>query len=218
MSALLLVLIVLGQVIPSDTAQWPVHTSACSVRGQIDAEDLVFSLEALVEKFGAEISPYAGEMVKQLAAAYAKYSNQDNEDDEDDQGGWGGRAAQAVGRVLRLVGLPSLCCQSSEGERLGLALRWCPCPPLPCGGVVAQCLRWLCGMCVQPSRGCGSSAESPCWAHAMAAPALRMDTRPRTVRTHGAEPLSQRRARNVADVAELKSRPLVRPLACAAGG
>eukprot|EP00967_Tisochrysis_lutea_P021776 scaffold24773_cov18-Tisochrysis_lutea.AAC.3 len=56
---------------------------------QLDAEDLVFSLEALVDKFGPEISPYAGEMVKQLAAAFAKYSTEsdNNDEDEDDQAG-----------------------------------------------------------------------------------------------------------------------------------
>lgn len=55
---------------------------------QIDAEDLVFSLEALVEKFGHEIAPYAAQMVQQLAAAYDKYtSSQDDEDeDADDMG------------------------------------------------------------------------------------------------------------------------------------
>jgi hypothetical protein len=52
---------------------------------QTDAEDLVFSLEALVEKFGPEISPYAVEMVKQLSAAYFKYSSSADEADDDDQ-------------------------------------------------------------------------------------------------------------------------------------
>lgn len=61
-------------------------TCSAALYLQIDAEDLVFSLEALVEKFGPEISPYAGEMVKQLAAAFAKYSHTNNEEDEDDAG------------------------------------------------------------------------------------------------------------------------------------
>jgi hypothetical protein len=42
-------------------------------------------LEALVEKFGPEISPYAVEMVKQLSAAYFKYSSSADEADDDDQ-------------------------------------------------------------------------------------------------------------------------------------
>lgn len=55
---------------------------------QVDAEDLVFSLESLVEKFGPEIAPYAGQMVTQLAAAYAKYSSQaEDEEEEEDQCG-----------------------------------------------------------------------------------------------------------------------------------
>jgi len=63
--------------------------SIFQLMGELDAEDLVFSLEALVDKFGPEISPYAGEMVKQLAAAFAKYSTEsdNNDEDEDDQAG-----------------------------------------------------------------------------------------------------------------------------------
>lgn len=50
----------------------------------------MFSLEAMVEKFQGDIAPYAAEMVKQLAAAFARYSavgDDDNEDGDDDDMG-----------------------------------------------------------------------------------------------------------------------------------
>lgn len=52
---------------------------------QVDNEDLVFTLEAMVEKFGEEIAPYAMQMTQQLAAAFIKYS--DAQEDEDDETG-----------------------------------------------------------------------------------------------------------------------------------
>lgn len=52
---------------------------------QVDNEDLVFTLEAMVEKFGEEIAPYAMQMTQQLAFAFVKYS--DAQDDDDDESG-----------------------------------------------------------------------------------------------------------------------------------
>ena len=52
---------------------------------QVDAEDLVFSLEALVDKLGPEVAPFAVQMVQQLVAAFAKYSSQADEEDDDEQ-------------------------------------------------------------------------------------------------------------------------------------
>lgn len=53
---------------------------------QVDNEDLVFTLEALVEKFGEDIAPYALRMAQQLAIAFVKYSDA-QDDDDDDTGG-----------------------------------------------------------------------------------------------------------------------------------
>lgn len=55
---------------------------------QVDAEDLVFSLEALVDKLGPEVAPFAVQMVQQLVMAFAKYSSQADEEDDDEQCEW----------------------------------------------------------------------------------------------------------------------------------
>lgn len=47
----------------------------------------MFTLEALVEKFSEEIAPYALDMARQLAAAFARYSTQMEDDNDDDEGG-----------------------------------------------------------------------------------------------------------------------------------
>jgi hypothetical protein len=60
---------------------------------QIDAEDLVFSLESLVEKFGQDMAPYAVQMVAQLAAAFDKYTQGGEGDDDDDDDGAGEEGA-----------------------------------------------------------------------------------------------------------------------------
>eukprot|EP00798_Chlamydomonas_sp_ICE-L_P030404 gene30404-35409_t len=55
---------------------------------EVDNEDLVFTLEAIVEKFGPEIAPFAAQMTSNLAASFWKYANPDagtdEEEDEDD--------------------------------------------------------------------------------------------------------------------------------------
>lgn len=56
---------------------------------QVENEELVFTLEVLVDKFGDEIAPYAVSLATNLTAAFWKYSGMaDGEDgeDEDDQG------------------------------------------------------------------------------------------------------------------------------------
>lgn len=43
-----------------------------------------------MEKFGADIAPYAAQMVMQLSAAYARYTSSadgDEDEDDDDMGG-----------------------------------------------------------------------------------------------------------------------------------
>jgi importin-7 len=50
----------------------------------VDNEDLVFALEAIVDKFGERIAPYAITMAQQLSIAFWKYANA-NEEDEDDE-------------------------------------------------------------------------------------------------------------------------------------
>ncbi|KAI8465003.1 MAG: armadillo-type protein [Monoraphidium minutum] len=51
---------------------------------QIDNEDLVFTLEGVVEKFGADIAPYAASLAANLAAAFWQYTAAAEDDDEDD--------------------------------------------------------------------------------------------------------------------------------------
>ncbi|KAG1660790.1 hypothetical protein FOA52_011331 [Chlamydomonas sp. UWO 241] len=53
---------------------------------EVDAEDLLATLESIVEKFDEEIAPFALQMSQQLGAAFWKYVNTADEDDEDDMG------------------------------------------------------------------------------------------------------------------------------------
>ena len=50
----------------------------------------MFTLEAIVEKFGEDIAPFAVQMTQQLSAAFWKYVNSEDEEDDDDVGGWVG--------------------------------------------------------------------------------------------------------------------------------
>lgn len=75
-----------------------------NLMGEIDAEDLVFSLEAMVEKFREEIAPYAAQMVAHLAAAFARYSAQEGEGDEDgDDDDMAGIAAYGCLRAINTL-------------------------------------------------------------------------------------------------------------------
>ena len=52
---------------------------------EVDNEDLVFALEAIVDKFGERIAPYAIQMAQQLSLAFMKYANASEEDEDEDE-------------------------------------------------------------------------------------------------------------------------------------
>ncbi|KAG2439798.1 hypothetical protein HYH02_010433 [Chlamydomonas schloesseri] len=58
--------------------------SIFGLMNQVDNEDLVFTLEVLVDKFGEQIGPYAVQMAQQLAGAFWKYAAAADEDAEGD--------------------------------------------------------------------------------------------------------------------------------------
>lgn len=56
---------------------------------QVENEELVFTLEVVVERFGDDIAPYAVGLAHNLVAAFWRYSGAgdgDGDDDDDDQG------------------------------------------------------------------------------------------------------------------------------------
>lgn len=54
---------------------------------EVENEDLVFTLETIVEKFGEEISPFAVGLVQNLVAAFWKcLESNEGEDDEEPAG------------------------------------------------------------------------------------------------------------------------------------
>uniref|UniRef100_A0A7S0V0E3 Importin N-terminal domain-containing protein n=1 Tax=Polytomella parva TaxID=51329 RepID=A0A7S0V0E3_9CHLO len=60
-------------------------TTIFGLMDTVDNEDVVFTLEAIVEKLSDRIVPYALQMTQQLAAAFWKYiSSSETEDDADD--------------------------------------------------------------------------------------------------------------------------------------
>ena len=65
----------------------------------MESEDLVFTIESIVEKFGEEIAPYALAMTQQLVAAFWRYSgdadNAEDDDADDDMGVWAPRPGHA---------------------------------------------------------------------------------------------------------------------------
>ncbi|KAL8487473.1 hypothetical protein ACS0TY_023515 [Phlomoides rotata] len=65
---------------------------------EVENEDLVFTLETIVDKFGEEMAPYALGLCQNLAAAFWKFMNTAEEDDEGDDPG----ALAAVG-CLRAI-------------------------------------------------------------------------------------------------------------------
>lgn len=76
------------------------------VRTQVDNEDMVFTLEAIVQKFGEEIGPWAIDLANNLTQAFWKYTKQgEDEEDEDDTGEGSLEAVAAVvqGLCLRRV-------------------------------------------------------------------------------------------------------------------
>ena len=54
---------------------------------EVESEDLVFTLETIVEKFGEEIAPYAQGLTANLAAAFWKLCAAEDDKDDDDMGG-----------------------------------------------------------------------------------------------------------------------------------
>lgn len=92
-------------------------SSIFHLMSEVDNEDLVFTLETIVEKFDEEIAPFALQMTQQLSAAFWKYVNSAEEDDDDDNiGERGWRVTEGPER--RMVGrLGSLCPASCRGSR-----------------------------------------------------------------------------------------------------
>lgn len=58
--------------------------SIFGLMAEVDNEDLIFTLEAIVEKFGDDIAPYAVNMARQLTEAFYKYANAAEDSDNDD--------------------------------------------------------------------------------------------------------------------------------------
>jgi|TARA_B100001142_G_scaffold315317_1_gene353772 importin-7 len=54
---------------------------------EVESEDLVFTLETIVEKFGEDIAPYALGLAQNLAAAFWKLTNSQDDKDDDDMNG-----------------------------------------------------------------------------------------------------------------------------------
>ena len=81
--------------LPFPCTSLPLPLPPSPVALQVDNEDLVFTLEVLVDKFGEQIAPYAVQMAQQLAGAFWKYAAAADEDAEgdDDAGERQGRAA-----------------------------------------------------------------------------------------------------------------------------
>eukprot|EP00891_Asterochloris_glomerata_P009638 jgi/Astpho2/9638/fgenesh1_pm.00146_%23_24_t len=60
--------------------------SVFNLMQQIESEDLLFTLETVVEKFGEEIAPYAVGLCQHLAAAFWRIQGSGAEDEDDDFG------------------------------------------------------------------------------------------------------------------------------------
>ncbi len=76
---------------------------------KIDNEDLTFSLETVIERFAADMAPYAAGLAQQLAQQFWRITSsaeQGGDDEDDDGGDDGARWAWMVGcfwGVVRLV-------------------------------------------------------------------------------------------------------------------
>lgn len=57
-----------------------------SLMNELENEDLVMTLETIVEKFGDEIAPYAVGLCQNLTAAFMKMTDAEDDDDDDDDG------------------------------------------------------------------------------------------------------------------------------------
>jgi len=70
--------------------------SVFALMAEIDNEDLVFTLEGIVEKFGDAIAPYAANLARNLAAAFWKYVQSTEEDGDDDDADTGACVCASV--------------------------------------------------------------------------------------------------------------------------
>lgn len=75
--------------------------SVFGLMAEVDNEDLIFTLEGIVEKFGDEIAPYAANLATNLAAAFWKYTQATEDDDGDDDTDTGGLVGRCQGREAR---------------------------------------------------------------------------------------------------------------------
>lgn len=81
----------------------------------MESEDLVFTLETIVEKFGEEIAPYAVGLTQNLTAAFWKFMAAEEDEDADEDMG----ALAAMGS-LRAIATIMESVSSLPAERLKL--------------------------------------------------------------------------------------------------
>lgn len=62
--------------------------SIFGLMAEVGSEDLVASLETIVEAAGEDIAPYAAQLAQNLTNAYWQYTTGGDEDDENDEGEW----------------------------------------------------------------------------------------------------------------------------------
>lgn len=85
---------------------------------EVENEDLVFTLETLVEKFGEEISPFAVGLTTNLVAAFWKCLDAGGDDDDGDE------PAGALASLGCLRAIISILVRAAGRRRF-----------LPCGGI-----------------------------------------------------------------------------------
>lgn len=95
---------------------------------KIDNEDLTFSLETVIERFAADMAPYAAGLAQQLAQQFWRITSsaeQGGDDEDDDGGDDGARWAWMVGcfwGVVRLVAPAAVHRISQEHTQQGCTL------------------------------------------------------------------------------------------------
>jgi hypothetical protein len=95
---------------------WSIQRRLIGVTGpQVESEDLVFTLETIVEKFGEEIAPYAVGLTQNLTAAFWKFMAAEEDEDADEDMG----ALAAMGS-LRAIATIMESVSSLPAERLKL--------------------------------------------------------------------------------------------------
>jgi len=78
-------------------------TNFFNVMGEVENEDLVFTLETIVERFGEEIAPYALGLTQSLAQAFWKCHGADDDAEADEDDGTSGMAAIGCIRAIITV-------------------------------------------------------------------------------------------------------------------